>query len=268
MPTVTSADGTRIAYERYGEGPPLVLLHGDSTGKEYWAPVVPRLADDHTVLVPDRRSRGDSGDNDDAYSLDHEIADARAVIDTVEGVPAVFGHSFGGLQAIEVACEAPVRAVVAYEPAVLVGEYRERADLAARMQERLDAGDRRGAMKLHVEEVVHGGDADDLDAWLEEWPVWPGYVKFVEDSVRMNRELEAYELPETIDTGAPALLLTGTDGPSHLRDSVRAVHESLAESRLVEFDGLSHMGPSEDPGRVVAEVRAFLDEVAAPERTA
>ena len=267
MPTVTSADGTRIAYERHGEGPPLVLLHGDSTGGQYWARIAPRFADDHTVLVPDRRGRGDSGDRE-AYGLEREIADARAVIDAVEGEPVLFGHSFGGLQAIEVAREVPVRAVVAYEPAVLVGEYREGADLAARMQERLDAGERREAMKLHVEEVIHGGDADDLDAWLEEWPVWPEYVRFVENAVRMNRALEAYELPGSLDLGAPALLLTESDGPPHLRESVRAVHESLAASRLVEFDGLGHTGPSEDPGRVVAEIRAFLDDVRAPERRA
>jgi len=88
---VTSADGTSIAYEQQGEGPPLILLHGGS------------------------------------------------------GEPALFGHSFGGLLAIEAARTAPVRALVAYEPAVLVGEYREQADLAAQMQALIDDGNRREA---------------------------------------------------------------------------------------------------------------------------
>ncbi|WP_440991856.1 alpha/beta fold hydrolase [Haloarchaeobius baliensis] len=259
MQTVPSADGTRIAYERHGEGPPMVLLHGDSIGKEYWAPVVPHLSDDYELTISDRRGRGRSGDSE-AYSLQREVEDARAVIESVDGEPVVFGHSFGGLQAIEAAREVSVRAVVAYEPAILVGEYREQADLAAQMQERLDAGDREGAMRLHVREVIHGGELDGaaLDAWLADWPVWPEYVAFVENSVRMNRALENYELPETVDVGAPTLLLTGTEAPSHLRDGVRAAHESLVDSRLVEFDGLSHMGPSEDPARVVEAVRSFL----------
>ncbi|MFD1647817.1 alpha/beta fold hydrolase [Haloarchaeobius litoreus] len=259
MKRVTSADGTRIVYDRHGEGPPMVLLHGDATGKEYWKPVTPLLSGEYTLTISDRRGRGRSGDTE-PYSLQREIEDARAVIDSVDGEPVVFGHSFGGLQAIEAARDRAVRAVVAYEPAILVGEYREQADLAARMQERLDAGDPEGAMKRHVKEVIHGGELEGaaLDEWLEEWPVWPEYVTFVEDSVRMNRALESYELPERIDLEAPTLLLTGTEAPSHLRDGVRAAHESLVDSRLVEFDGLSHMGPNEAPEQVVETVRSFL----------
>ncbi|SDN11112.1 Pimeloyl-ACP methyl ester carboxylesterase [Haloarchaeobius iranensis] len=240
----------------------MVLLHGDSIGKEYWDAVIPHLEGDYELTVSDRRGRGRSGDSE-AYSLQREVEDARAVIRSVDGKPVVFGHSFGGLQAIEAAREVPVSAVVAYEPAILVGEYREEADLASRMQERLDAGDREGAMKHHVAEVIHGGSlsGDALDAWLEEWPVWPEYVRFVENSVRMNRALENYELPETAELDAPALMLTGTESPSHLRDGVRAANETVVDSRLVEFDGLSHMGPNEDPDRVVDAVRSFLETV-------
>lgn len=244
----------------------MVLLHGDSIGRKYWQPLLPRLRDDYTLFVPDRRGRGESGDSE-RYSLEREVADARAVVEATAGEPVVFGHSFGGLQAIEVAREVPVRAVVAYEPAVLVGEYREQADLAARMQERLDAGDRAGAMRLHVQEVIHGGElaGDALDDWLAAWPLWPEYVRFVENSVRMNRALENYELPSRVALDAPALVLTGAEAPSHLRDGARAAADALVDGRLVEFDGLSHMGPTEDPDRVVSAVRSFLTDL--PERS-
>ena len=56
---------------------------------------------------------------------------------------------------------------------------------------------------------------------------------------------------------APVLVLTGTDGPDFLRESARDVHAALPQSRLVEFDGVSHSGPGEAPARVAAEVDAF-----------
>jgi len=263
MQTVTSADGTRIAYEQRGDGPPLVLLHGGGTHR-YWDPVVPRFADDYTVVTPDRRGRGESGDSDD-YAVQREVEDARAVVDAVGGDPVVVGHSFGGLQALEAAQDADVAGVAAYEPAYLVGDYREQADLAARMQERLDEGDREGAMKRHLAEVVHGGDVDDdddgLDAWLADWPAWPDCVAHVENTVRMDRALETHELPETLAVDAPALLLTGTGGPPHLRDSVRAARDALPRSRFVEFDGLGHLAPATAPAVVARELQAFLDTV-------
>jgi len=267
MQTVTSADGTEIAYETHGTDsadgaddgkPPLVLLHGGGT-RRYWDPVVPQLTDDYTVVVPDRRGRGDSGDHE-AYSLRKEVQDTVAVVEAVDGEPALYGHSFGGLRAIETAREVPVAAVVAYEPAVLVGDYREESDLADRMAAKLDEGDPEEAMRLHLREVLHGGDIDDeaFEAWLGEWPAWPEYAGFIESTLRMDRVIEEYRLPETLDVDAPGLLLTGNEGPSHLRDSVRAVDEALPDSRLVEFDGVGHNGPTAAADRVTSTVREFL----------
>jgi pimeloyl-ACP methyl ester carboxylesterase len=259
MQTVRSADGTRIAYDQRGDGPPLVLLHGGGTHR-FWAPVAPHFVDDYTVLTPDRRGRGESGDSDD-YAIQREVEDARAVVDAVDGEPFLVGHSFGGLQALEAAQAADVAGVAVYEPAYLVGDYREQAELAAQMQARLDDGDREGAMKLHLAEVLHGGDVTDLDAWLADWPAWPACVEHVENTVRMDRALEGHDLPDALGVDAPALLLTGTDGPPHLRDSVRAVHDTLSRSRFVEFDGLGHLGPSTASGVVARELQAFLDTV-------
>lgn len=262
MQTVTAPDGTSIAYETHGAGQPIVLVHGGSK-PQYWAPVVPRLAEDFTVVVPRRRGHGESGDGDD-YSLQREAEDVRAVVEAVDGDPILFGHSFGGLVAIEAARAARIETLVAYEPGVLVGEYRERADLAAKMQARLDDGEPVEATKVYVREVIHGGEIDDLDAWLAEWPPWPGLADLAENLTRMNRAIEGYRLPDRLDVAAPTLLLTGTEGPPHLCESVRVVHEALPDSRLVEFDGVSHSGPVEAPERVLGELRRFVDDAETP----
>ena len=262
MQTVASADGTSIAFERHGAGPPLLLLHGGSA-PQYWKPIVPRLADNYTVVVPHRRGVGESGDTAE-YTLDRGVEDIRAVVDAVEGTPVLFGHSFGGLLALETAQTAPVEKLIAYEPAVLVGEYRDQADLAAQMQARIDDGDRRQAMKHYIREVIHGGDIDDLDRWLAEWPPWPDIVALTENVARINHAIEQYQLPESIDLDAPTLLLTGTESPPHLKDGVRAVDDVLSDSQLLEFDGIGHGGPTEAPDRVISEVRAFTEGTEAP----
>lgn len=250
MQTVTATDGTSIAYEQRGDGPPLVLLHGSSTTRHAWDGIIPHLAEDFTLVVPDRRGRGDSGDGDD-YDLAHEIADLRAVLDAIDGDPTVFGHSFGGLVALAAATETAIDRLVLYEPAVLVGEHRD-DDLAARMQGRLDSGEREAAMKLFFR------DAGGVPA-PERLPIWPEEVNFdlVETVIRENEAVEAYDLPAAPDVDCPTLLLTGERGPEHLREAVRTLSDRLPRSRLIEFDGMGHVGTQAAPERVADAVRSF-----------
>jgi pimeloyl-ACP methyl ester carboxylesterase len=60
--TVTSADGTRIAYERTGDGPPLILVGGAFNDRSTVAGLAATLAPMFTAIAYDRRGRGDSGD--------------------------------------------------------------------------------------------------------------------------------------------------------------------------------------------------------------
>jgi len=272
MPVTQTSDDERIEYEIHGDGQPLVLLHGGMAPCEYWQPVIPHL-DDYAAVVPQRVGFGTRPDALDETGpdevLDREVADVLALAEEVgeeyDAAPILFGHSFGALTAIETARaataadgETGIEAVVAYEPAILPEEFAEHADLADRMGARLDDGDREGAMKLYVEQVLHPDGVADLDAWLAEWPVWPDCVDLVEEVVRMNHAVERYELPEALDVGVPVLVLTGTEGPQFLRDSARAAHDALPRSRLVEFDGVGHSGPAEAPERISDEIRAFL----------
>jgi len=256
MQTVTSDDGTRIAYEQHGEGPPLVLIHGGSSSK-VWEPLIPRFEEEYSVVVPHRRGVGQSNDSSE-YSLERGVEDISAVIASLDESPTLFGHSFGGLLAIEAARVAPVEKLIAYEPAVLVGEYREQATLASQMQTLIDDGEHREAMKFYIREVMHGGEIEDLDGWLAEWPPWPEIVALTENIARINRAIEQYRLPETLAIDVPTLLLTGTQGPPHLKDGIRAVDDALSDSQLVELEGVGHGGPTEAPGRVTAEVRSFI----------
>jgi len=261
MQTTRTSDGPTVTYERRGDGRPLVLLHGGMAPREYWEPVVPHF-EGYGAIIPQRPGFGTCLDDphetgaDDV--LDREVAYVRALVDAVDGDPILLGHSYGALTAFEAATDADVEAVVGYEPAILPEWFREEADLADRMRALLDEGERREAVKCYVELVLHPDGIDDLDAWLADWPVWPDCVDLAEEVLRMNRAVERYRLPDSLDVDAPALVLTGTDGPEFLRDGARTVHESLPRSRLVEFDGVGHSGPAEAPDAVAAAVDSFL----------
>jgi pimeloyl-ACP methyl ester carboxylesterase len=250
MQTITSADGTSIAYEQHGEGPPLVLLHGSSGTRHSWEAVVPHLAESFQVIVPDRRGRGASGDTDE-YELGREVTDLRALLGAVDGEATVFGHSFGGLVTLAATEEIDIERLVLYEPAVLVGEYRD-DDLAARMQDHLDAGEREAAMKLFYKE---GGGVPAP----EQLPFWPEEVPFdiADTVVRENEAVESYELPTAPDIDCPTLLLTGERGPEHLRAAVQTLDDRIPQSTLVEFEDVGHMAIESAPEALAEAVRSF-----------
>ncbi|WP_135663847.1 alpha/beta fold hydrolase [Halorhabdus rudnickae] len=252
MQTVRSADGTPIAYERHGEGSPLILLHGSSADRHSFRPLLPHLADEHTLVVPDRRGRGDSGDGDD-YSLDREVADLQAIVADLDEAPAVFGHSFGGLVALAAAPKLDIRRLVLYEPALLVGEYRD-DDLADRLQAHVDAGERRDALKLFIEAGSGVPDATLLPWWPEDAP-----FDRVETIVRESRAVEDYRLAEDHGIEMPTLLLRGDRGPEHLRNAVSTLADRLPDARTTTLDGVGHMGLESAPERVGDAVASFLD---------
>lgn len=72
--------------------------------------------------------------------------------------------------------------------------------------------------------------------------------------------LEQYRLPDALDIDAPALLLTGIECLSHLRESVRAVDDLLWDRWLVEFKRVGYFGLMEERDSIAAEIRAFVSE--------
>ena len=92
MNRVTSSDGTTIAFDRSGDGPPVILVCGQSTDRSSNAGVAALLAPDFTVFNYDRRGRGDSGDMP-PYAV--EVEDIDALIKEAGGSAFVYGMSSG-----------------------------------------------------------------------------------------------------------------------------------------------------------------------------
>jgi pimeloyl-ACP methyl ester carboxylesterase len=120
---VRSPDGTRIALDRTGDGPPLVLVGGAFSFRRWrgFVQLAELLAPRFTVVGYDRRGRGDSGDAP-RYAVEREIDDLAAVIDAAGGRAHVFGMSSGGVLALRAAAAGvAVDRLVVYQPPFVVG---------------------------------------------------------------------------------------------------------------------------------------------------
>jgi pimeloyl-ACP methyl ester carboxylesterase len=144
MRLIESADGTRIALDRTGSGPPLVIVLGAFCDRSTSKPLSALLAPSYTVYEYDRRGRGDSGDGL-PLSIDIEVRDLAAVLDAVGRPAFVYGHSSGGLLALEAAARGVgMRGLAVYEPPY-TGEHDPGPGFGRHLDELVAAGRREAA---------------------------------------------------------------------------------------------------------------------------
>ncbi|HEX5967479.1 MAG TPA: alpha/beta hydrolase [Intrasporangium sp.] len=116
--TVTSRDGTVIAYERTGQGPALILVDAAGHYREFtsFAGLIELLAPEFTVYHYDRRGRGASTDTQ-PYAVAREVDDVAALIDAAGGSAFVYAFSSGGLLALHAAnARLPIDRMALLEP--------------------------------------------------------------------------------------------------------------------------------------------------------
>jgi pimeloyl-ACP methyl ester carboxylesterase len=248
METTKSADGTVIAYDRAGDGPPLVIVLGAFCDRNSFVPPA-SLTGRFTVCAYDRRGRGDSGDTP-PYSPGREVADLAAVIEAVSGSgPSafVFGHSSGAALALRAAAHGvPMTAVVAYEaPFVIPGTRKLAEDPTGRITALVAAGRRADAVRFWMTDVVQA-PAEMLPK-MENSPMWAG--------LQALAHTLPYDLALTGDQGVPVddlakitvpvLVLGGANSPDWFHRAVEATTDAIGGARLVMLDGQDHGAPPE-----------------------
>lgn len=269
MDTVSSMDGTRIAWRRAGSGPPLLLVHGSTATWARWAPLLDRLQAAFTVYAMDRRGRGDSGDTP-TYSIEREFEDVAAVADAAARDAAepvsVLGHSFGAICAMEAALLTPqIRKLVLYEPPIPVGEALRDISRAypspesiERMQQLLDAGERERMLEVFFRDI-NGMPPAQYDA-LRSSPAWPARVALAHTLRRELLAVQGYRFDASRFAGLdiPALLLLGGESPPNFAQAIDEIAAALPQSRKVVLAGQRHVAMDTAPELFTGEVIAFL----------
>jgi pimeloyl-ACP methyl ester carboxylesterase len=126
VPRGAPVDGFRLAYDRVGAGPPVVLMHGWPGSRHDYDDVVSLLAAEADLVVPDLRGFGESDRHDAppaAYSADGQAASVVGLIDEL-GLerPVLVGYDVGSRVAQTIARTRPVRALVLSPPLPGIGD--------------------------------------------------------------------------------------------------------------------------------------------------
>lgn len=258
--TVQSRDGTTIAFQRSGAGPPLVLVAGmGAANPSAWTEAGAALSGSFTLAALDRRGRGESGDGP-SYSIEREGEDIAAVAGALGRPAGVLGHSYGALCALEGARLIPnLRGLILYEPLLpRPGEAVFAPGAVERIEALLAAGGREAALLGFYREVV-GLDAEPV-AQMRRSAHWPSRVAAAGALPREMRAAAGYRFdPRRFEhLTAPVLLVVGSDSPPALHASAETLRAGLPNARAALLPGQAHLAMYTAPALFAQTVTDFL----------
>ncbi len=262
MEVAISMDGTTIAFDRSGEGPPVVIV-GGALGDRAAAPeLTSLLARRFTVIAYDRRGRGDSGDTA-PYAVDREVEDIESLIVAAGGRAFVYGHSSGGVLALEAVRTLPDRItkLALYEPPLIVDD--SRAPLPEDFVTRLEAlisADRRGDAVDYFLTTGPGMPAEVVAGMRQEssWSSFESIAHTLPHDGTIVREVTGGSpapLRRWSSVGVTTLVMDGGASPDWIRNAASALMEILPDGQRRTLEGQDH-GP--DPKLLTPALEAFF----------
>jgi pimeloyl-ACP methyl ester carboxylesterase len=254
MEKIISADGTTIAYDRFGAGQPVILVGGALCDRESLRPLAEQLASDYSVVSYDRRGRGDSGDTL-PYAVQREIEDLTALATASGGTTAVYGHSSGAGLALQAAAHGvPFSKVVLHEPPYGSEEDREESQaLAAEVQAALTENRRADVVGLFLSGA---GMPPEAVAELCADPKMVGIAHTLAyDFEVMGMASTGAVVPDDLVSRVevPTLVLAGADSPAFMVDAARQIGDGLRNGRSDVLEGETHVVAPERLAAVLTE---------------
>ena len=268
--TVTTDDGAALAVTvaGSGSGPTVVLAHGWTCRREFWALVAERLiAAGHQVVLYDQRGHGSSTSGSDGCTITRLGADLRAVLEAVHARGAVVvGHSMGGMGVLALAADDPAT-------------FSERVGAVALVSTRASRTESTGARRWAA--AVLGSR---WFAWLMHGPLGRRLVRrsfgrasgtdlhdivrglfTATDAVPRRAFVEAMQ-QMTVEAGlarihVPTVVVTGSVDSLVATSFSDEIVAGIPGARLIRLDGLGHQLPLEAPDELASII---TDLVRAP----
>lgn len=236
-----TADDVQIYYETYGQGQPLVILHGGGLGCTYeMGRFIDEFKSEYLIIAPSTRGHGRSGIGTAPISYERKALDMLAAIDAVtqENV-TILGFSDGAYTAYEIAALRPLRVkkIVAIGAGENKPALRQIPSFAIKTLSALDP-------RFMQEKLALCPEPDKLQSYLDEY-----YAFF-------NRQLISKELFTKVV--CPVLLMCGENDPNAPLDTVITAYKMLPDASLAVIPQAGHAAFIDNFEAVMACIRPFL----------
>ena len=258
-------------FREAGSGPGVVCLHANASTSGQWRALMEALEPRFHVLAADLSGAGKSPapPTDRPFSLHDEVELIEPVFARAGDPFTLVGHSYGAATALVAAVTNPrrVRALALYEPTLFAvvnqaspppNEADGIREVAAASAAALDAGDPAGAAELFIDFWMGDG------AWgrmpeSRRGPIAASIVNIRAWSSALSDE--PTPLAAFSELTIPVLYMMGRDSPVSSRSVGRLLTQTLPRVKVVEFDGMGHMGPVTHPQAVNEVISRFLIEL-------
>jgi 3-oxoadipate enol-lactonase len=250
-------NGVYLAFRKYGDGPPLVLMHGNEADHSMFDALVGCLGGKFTVYAYDQRDCGLTENPASPYGLSDLGDDAAAFIEALGLQRAhVYGSSLGGLVAQSLAARHPGRV--------------DRLALGNTWRAGLLPGDFNPQIvsKLATYSADPANNAPKIAElffppnFIREQPsvieMFRGSSKSGEKRARRRAVLSNPELVDLSNFPRRVLLLTGTEDLLIPAAATMAIGDHIQHAEVALLEGIGHVGVIQDPGQVARVLVDFL----------
>ncbi len=244
METTQSKDGTILAYDIYGSGPPLIFITGASCSRNFM-PVVQdakAFAKEFTVYNYDRRGRGDSTDTQ-PYAIEREVEDIAAMIDAAGGKASLYGHSSGAVLALEAALRLgnKVDKVVMYDPPYVHTETEKSKynSLSQQVHKLLQAGKNGPAMRTFLKGIGMPKFFVYLMPLMPGWRSMKALAPTLAYDIALTRDLPPVDRAAQVTV--PIQIVVGEKSPASIHGSAHQLTEAIPGVTFIELAGQDHM---------------------------
>src|SRR5262245_23870426 len=255
MDKVYSQDGTKIAFDRSGNGPVVVLVCGGSVDHTSNAPLAALLAAHFSVYNYHRRGRGESGDTP-PYAVEREVEDIAAVITAAGGSASLYGSSSGGVLALEAARQLPaaITKLALWEPPFIPEGYpRPPSDTPKTYTELVAAGRPGDAVEFFLAKVV--GMPPEFVAQARTAPWWGAQEALAHTLAYDATIMGDYSLPKerVAAITIPTLVIDGSASFPYMHETADAMVKLLPKGQRSTLEGQQHNVAAEALAPVLVE---------------